>query len=72
MKNDYPSRFDGELVTTSTTNRLESKLFMLYNIVRGMVPVINAEEGLPFCETRNVDFRTVYRTPIFVKRYKQD
>ena len=61
-----------ELVTTSTTNRLESKLFMLYNIVRGMVPAINDEEGVSLCETRNVDFRTVYRTPIFVKRHKQD
>ena len=53
-------------------SRLESKLFMLYNIVRGMVPAINAEEGVSLCKTRNVDFRTVYRAPIFVKRHKQD
>ena len=48
-----------ELVTTSTTNRLESKLFnMLYNIVRGIETAINAVEDASLCETRNVDFRT--------------
>ena len=61
-----------ELVTTSSTNRFESKLYMFYNIVRGMVPAINAEEGVSICETRNVDFRTVYRTPMFVKRHEHD
>ena len=32
-------------------SRLESRLFMLYKIVRGMVPAINAEEVFVFVKT---------------------
>ena len=54
IKNDYKSRFEG-CVTSMLEDlklpilqrrRLETKLVMLYKVVRGMVPAINADEFL--------------------------
>ena len=52
IKNDYCSRFDGCVremlqdlkLQPLQQRRLESRLVMMYKIVRGMVPAINADE----------------------------
>ena len=73
IKNDYKSRFEG-CVTSMLEDlklpilqqrRLETRLVMLYKVVRGMVPAINADEFLiPIRNKRNIkprvqsDFQT--------------
>ena len=59
IKNDYHSRFEGCVremlqdlkLQPLQQRRLESRLVMLYKIVRGMVPAINADEV--FIQIRN-------------------
>ena len=67
IKNDYHSRFDvcvremlGDLkLQPLQQHRLESRLVMLYKIVRGMVPAINADKVLtPIWNKRQVKAKT--------------
>ena len=73
IKTDYKSRFEGCVTSmledlklpTLQQRRLESRLVMLYRVVRGMVPAINADEFLvPLRNKRNIkprlcpDFQT--------------
>ena len=73
IKNDYKSRFEGRVTSMLEDlklpilqqRRLETRLVMLYKVVRGMVPAINADEFLiPIRNKRNIkprvqsDFQT--------------
>ena len=80
IKNDYKSRFEGCVTSmledlklpTLQQRRLESRLVMLYKVVRGMVPAINADEFLiPLRNKRNIKPRLCsdFQTTNFVQRY---
>ena len=80
IKNDYKSRFEGCVTSiiedlklpTLQQRRLESRLVMLYKVVRGTVPAINADEFLiPLRNKRNIKPRiqTDFQTTNFVQRY---
>ena len=84
IKNDYKSRFEGCVTSmledlklpTLQQRRLESRLVMLYKVVRGMpggmVPAINIDEFLiPLRNKRNIKPRLCsdFQTTNFVQRY---
>ena len=80
IKNDYKSRFEGCVtlmledlkLPTLQQRRLESRLVMLYKVVWGMVPAINAGEFLiPLRNKRNIKPRLCsdFQTTNFVQRY---
>ena len=80
IKNYYKSRFEGCVTSmledlklpTLQQRRLESRLVMLYKVVRGTVPASNADEFLiPLRNKRNVKPRvqTDFQTTNFVQRY---
>ena len=67
IKNDYCSRFDGCVremlrdlkLQPLQQRRLESRLVMMYKIVRGMVPAINADEVfIPIRKKRQIKLKS--------------
>ena len=83
IKNDYHSRFEGCVremlqdlkLQPLQQRRLESRLVMLYKIVRGMVSAINADEVfIPIRNKRQIRAKKHqdYYTSNFVNKYTQN
>ena len=80
IKNDYKSRFEGCVMSMLEDlklpilqqRRLETRLVMLYKVVRGMVPAINADEFLiPIRNKRHIKPRVQsdFHTTNIVKKF---
>ena len=80
IKSDYKSRFEGWVTSMLEDlklpilqqRRLETRLVMLYKVVRGMVPAINADEFLiPIRNKRHIKPRVPsdFHTTNIVKKF---